>query len=385
MQLCPTSPKISHIRAFTLVELLLSMAILSLLTLSIFEMMKHTQDSVTRQQSRAEEFREARAAVEAMSRTVSSSVMNSYWAYGDYSLANRVNYTRQSDNHFISGPASVLLPGTVEVKHGHCIFFQTSDGTAPLSGNVNNIVGAPYNLVTCMGYYIDYGSDLDFRPSFIASDSIANPERKRFRLMEFRLPAQNNILYSPTLNLNGLNSRSQALRWYQGPYAGSNSISFKDVSVPLADNILAMILQPRYVSVTTTTLSESASNRNENSVTTTKPSLDYYYDSREKQWGGGNSEKAIASHHQLPPVIELTIFAAEERAYDAAVQKEGDSSVFSSIVNVFADKFTNYTQYTQDVEAASKELIDLGIKHRTFTTNIVLRGSKWIVEEKITP
>lgn len=368
---------------FTLVEMLVSMAVLALLMVIIMEMINRTQQTVTRQQARAEEFKEARAAMEAISRSLSGAVINSYWAYGDFSVGGKVNYTRQSDGHFVAGTGTVLR-GAEQNSPGHAMFFQTSDGQTKLGTSTTGL-GDPYNLITCMGYYVDYQTEeeLELRPAFLAKDEVLNPDRSRFRLMELRLAPEKNILYSESLDINGAGStRDNAFKWFRGPFTDSSN-TLKNSTV-LADNILALILVPRYVAVTTTgTTGESGTGSNkENTLSNTKSAADYYYDSREAQWGGVATEKSRNTSHQLPPVVQVTLVAAEERSYAELEIRMGDKALAAAVNAAFANRFTTQSQYTTDLEAVEEALNVLKLKHRVFTTNVAIRGSKWVVEER---
>jgi uncharacterized protein (TIGR02599 family) len=242
------------------------------------------------------------------------------------------------------------------------------------------VLGNPYNLVTSLGYYIDYNSDINERPTFLPSDT-AHPERQRFRLKEFRQPAEENLLYTPTLNINAPSTtRESAYTWFRGPFiSGSKNLS--SYSFPLAENILGLILLPRYIHVETSLTKVSG----ENSTTTTRLAENYYYDSREKQWGGSLTDKSRASHHQLPPVMQVSLIACEERSYEQLELRLGSSELQSQITIAFSDKFTDHTKYASDIESLQTALNELKLHHRIFTSNITLRGSKWIVEEQITP
>lgn len=368
---------------FTLVEMLVSMAVLALLMVIIMEMINRTQQTVTRQQARAEEFKEARAAMEAISRSLSGAVINSYWAYGDFSVGGKVNYTRQSDGHFVAGTGTVLRGGE-QNSPGHAMFFQTADGQTKLGTSTTGL-GDPYNLITCMGYYVDYQTEeeLELRPTFLAKDKVLNPDRSRFRLMELRLPPEKNILYSTSLDINGAGStRDNAFKWFRGPFTDETN-TLKNSTV-LADNILALILVPRYVAVTTSgSTGESGGGSNkENTLSNTKPAADYYYDSREAQWGGAATEKSRNTSHQLPPVVQVTLVAAEERSYAELEIRMGDKALAAAVNAAFANKFTTQSQYAADLEAVEEALNVLKLKHRVFTTNVAIRGSKWVVEER---
>lgn len=329
------------------------------------------QTSVTSQRARSGEFREARAVLERMAAAVSAATLHSYWAYGDYNTHRRVDYVRTSDGHFVSGPVNSLLAADHPAP-GHAVFFQTLDGQAPAADG--SVVGQPFNLVQCLGFYVDFNSDLDFRPGFLRDATDLYPERRRFRLMEFRLPAEENILYSADIDLNNESTpRNQAMRWFRGPFNSGGSV--RDHSIILADNVLGLIIAPRYVAV-----EMHGSHVTENSTVTTRPALDFLFDSREAQWGV-SGEKAAATMHQLPPALEVTLVVADETSYARQAGALGEDELADAVRDAFTGLFANYNQFDDDIQELEQRLNDLGLNHRLFSTNIGIRGARFIIEE----
>jgi uncharacterized protein (TIGR02599 family) len=138
---------------------------------------------------------------------------------------------------------------------------------------------------------------------------------------------------------------------------------------------------PRYIAVEMATVTETTSVGYENSTITTKPASNYYYDSREYQWGG-RDEKSRASHHQLPPVVELTLVTVEERSFETLAARMGDSALQDKVNTIFSGLFVTAANYEKDIEKVGKELSELKLLHRMFSTSVSLRGSKWIIEER---
>ena len=356
---------------FTLVELLVSVAIFALLMVVVLNLIGVAQNAVTTQRARSGEFREARAVLERMADAVSGATLHSYWAYGDYNTHRRVDYVRTSDGHFVSGPVGSLLAADHPAP-GHGVFFQTLEGQAP--GPDGSVVGQPFNLVQCLGFYVDFNSDLEFRPAFLRDATDLYPERRRFRLMEFRLPSEESVIYSSEVDLNNESTpRNQAMRWFRGPFRNGGSV--RDHSIILADNVLGLIIAPRYVVV-----EMQGGNLSENSTVTTLPARDFLFDSREAQWGAAG-QKAEATMHQLPPALEVTLVVTDESSYSRQASALGEDELAAAVRDAFAGLFADYNDIDDDLQELEERLNELGLNHRLFSTNIGIRGARFVVEE----
>jgi uncharacterized protein (TIGR02599 family) len=85
-------------RGFTLVELLVSTALLTGLVLILVSILDQTQKTWRFTRTKVEQFSGARAAFEAMTRRLSQATLNTYWAYDDPAKPTR--YIRQSSCGF---------------------------------------------------------------------------------------------------------------------------------------------------------------------------------------------------------------------------------------------------------------------------------------------
>jgi uncharacterized protein (TIGR02599 family) len=365
-------------QGFTLVELLLSLAILAILIVMLTEMVGQTTRAMNLATARVSEFREARAALDSISYTLSQTEMDAYWAYKRDSSGNPTSYTRACDQHFILGVASSLLTSGSEV--GQAMFFQaplgyagiltdskTNSGTAALGTERLN------DLLNCWGYYVQYNSDNPERPGFLSSTtSPQNPERKRFRLMQYAQPAESSILYSTSFALNKQTSRTNALQWYQNDLA--------KYSHPIAENILAIILVPYATTVNVTGTSGTATAGYSNLQFA--PDAQYSYDSREFQWSSTTSAQTQSRQHQLPAMVQVLLIAADEASYDRFVAKSGNNpdKAADSVRLVLRGKFTNYTQYKADLQTVQTGLTALNLHYQVLNTTIALKAAKWVTE-----
>ena len=250
---------------FTLVELLVAMAVLALLVLCLSGITEQTGKLWRQTSARVEAFREARNAYEAMTRQISQATLNTYQDYYGYASSsleklplvprtNRnadgttvnadgspgsnistfvpVTYERQSELRFFCGPSSAptvkagiqpitatyasTVSGTETQWPSHCLFFQ-----APLGYTETGNYSGLNNLVNTWGYYIEYASSSDSQPPFVATPST------RFRLMELMEPSECLSVYNFTsgnpgypYDPTGKQLVYTGLEWFKIPLAG---------------------------------------------------------------------------------------------------------------------------------------------------------------------
>ena len=190
--------------AFTLLELMVSMTVLSLIMLLVFQMLDTTQKTFQSSRARASTFKEARVAFEGITRRIGQAMLNTYFDYkypNNNPLSTPSGYERKSDLHFISGKASTLLRGG---KYStHCVFFQ-----APLGFSLRPENQSLGSLLNSWGYFIERDNDNDQIPQFLRSYSGVGSSGERYRLMEFRPPTENMQVY-------GANLRNRySIDWY---------------------------------------------------------------------------------------------------------------------------------------------------------------------------
>ena len=359
--------------AFTLIELLVSMAVLSLLMVMVFSMVDQTQQTWNIARTRVSQFREARTAFESVTRSLRQATLNVYWDYdyGDWKYTTSPTtplqperYQRQSELHFLCGPSTELL-GNVQGANrrpGHSIFFQVAGGfgTTEDSEQLNDLLNA-------RGYFVEYGEDSAFKPSFLLSET---KPRWRFRLMELRPPTENLLVYLRDLKAQGqqgIGAGKNALRaWFTDQmgleFAGGQ------IKRPIAENIISVFFLPKLP-------------ENDPRQWTLAP--DYVYDSREWQYSGGSDRTADDrirySKNQLPPLIEVTMVAVDEKSMIRYQQQnQGSNSTMPEFVP--DDLFQNYSDYRDfldDLDALKTALDDLKISYRVFNQTVPMRGAGW--------
>ena len=154
----------------------------------------------------------------------------------------RCQYIRQSELRFVSGPTEDLLGQTTPFRPTHGVFF-----FAPLGATENPATASGLEkLLNACGYFIEYDTDADFRPTFLSSLPSPPALRSRFRLMEWVEPAEKTMIYNYTTGTNsaGLPNSSvyNGRDWFQVPLAQSGTS--RPVQI-LAENIIALVILPR--------------------------------------------------------------------------------------------------------------------------------------------
>lgn len=339
--------------AFTLVELLVSMTITSLLLVLLVQMVGMTQKTWRATRSQSESYRAARAAFESLSRQLSQATLNNYWDYNDPN--NPTFYQRQSELHYVSGPASDLLGAHPYPAAGHAVFFQAPLGVDHL--DVTDKGAALDQALNAWGYFVEYNSDLPQRPAFMNVSSAVNPEKKRFRLMEFRLPTEEFNLFQMPAGatagtrplLHTASTPASLYSWFRTPLPTH--------AEPIADNILALIIQP----VTPAAASPAGS---------------YLYDTRGFQLTGSLSPQLAASRHQLPPTVRLTLIALDEESWTQL--DPTDAALQMLLQKLNGSLFASPAKFDEDLAELTRHLTqDLKLQHRVFTSTIPIRTAKW--------
>jgi len=376
-------------RAFTILELLVAMAVMALLMVVIGGMFSAVSKSWKSSTGRAASFAAARAAFEGMSRNLSQATLATYLSYADSSgnpvpLINPsfkpssgnvtrssvpTQYLRMSELHFLTDNAAKLF-ATAGISisgngtTGQAVFFQAPTGFVQLQDN-----RPKSSLLNVLGYFIEFGSDDTFKPGAVSS---LVPTRSRYRLMEVAQPAERNGIYESTCEVDsqGLAKYSYDLRWLAKLILVTPTASTPLEKQPLAENIITMALLPRLSPAQSTNPAELTS--------------DYSYDSR--AWEPSSNKSEDSRHrNQLPPLIELVLVAVDEPSAQKLAQLYGGADGSSP---PFADGsvrgkvdldtlFKDPTKLEADIQTLEDGLNKLQVSYRVFRTTVAMHGAKW--------
>lgn len=342
----------AHVRAlptaFTLLELMVSMAVLAVLMLLLFSITSNVAKLWKETTGSISEWQSARNGFESMVRRISQATLDTTWAYfdgpngsGGLTTTTPVSYGRHSDLHFVSGPASFLLKDCLTNVTSQAVFFQS-----PL-GNTGNAAlnGLPQLLNTC-GFYVQFNNDADFRPGLPIFQNL--PGKWRYRLMEVVEPSENLGVYASKTALD--------FSWFR------NAITNGSVK-PLADNVLALFILPRF----------SRFDSDQGSLL----APDYLYNSRQAKPFSSDVVKGNTLH-QLPPLVQVVMVVTNENSAIRLRQQNGDQQIPDLFANA---PFTDSSKYDDDIKKLEETLQGLGIRYRIFSSIISIRGAKWSGDE----
>lgn len=367
---------------FTLVELLVSTAIIALIMLVLLGMTNQISQTWRATTGKIEQFQEARDGFESMTRKLSQATLNTYLDLTYTTTAGQQipqDYFRQSQLRFISGPMARLAPATLQPTHG--VFFQ-----APL-GFVEDgqTLGHMENLLNTWGYFIEIADDTASRPPFITQGMV--PTRWRSRLMELMQPAESMSVYdldpkgAVDANGNPQPVSGDQLRWFKPAIA----IGATDRPVRvLAENIVALIIWPK--------LSKQEEDaRRDAGKSPLSPN--YLYDSSLLSFSAGNlNEGAVGTgtdaaqinpKNQLPPIVQVTMVALDELSATRFHGAQGDDAPLALVKDLFevacavGTRANQETQYEQDIQEMEQRMVAAKLTYRIFTTNLSIRGAKW--------
>ncbi len=388
---------------FTLVEIMVSIAIL-LLLMSVMAAMIGLVSPVVKQAGNAtNSFQQARAGYGAMTQTLAQATLMTYWDYsGTDTSTGSTNQTRTAANaatfiptgfartsqlHFVSGLASAtmlataatLVPGgTSTVTPGDAVFFQ-----APLGRSNNNATYQPLNSsLNEVGFYVQFASDSSDWPSFVSGGIGAD---YRFRLMEWVPQTQNVHVYdstvlSSTYNLSWINSYL--------PQVGVSATATQDAPRVLAENIVLLVILPKLAPEDETSIA--------NTTGYTPGTLlcpNYEYDSRSWQSGYhtvssgnnaavqsgnlGSSSYALTSlmRNQLPPLVDVVMVAIGDS--DALRLQKLHGSTLPPELAVPSTSFLASANLNSDMQNYETQLTRHHITYKVFWSTVQIKGAKW--------
>ena len=447
----PVSCKGCLENGFTLVELLVSTALIALLMLLLLGTVDQTQNVWKRTTAKIAQFQASRAAFEALNRRLSQATLNTYYratdtASGD-SQANFL-FRRQSELHFITGhlaDASTKagkVSGIFSAISGlskpperayptHGVFFFAPLGITEEAGLPNSGFEATRrfrgldSMLTACGYFVEYGDD-PWRPKILPLATETEPgvpPRFRFRLIELSVPAEELLIYkrlekiggsdkdptrsaggnlwewkwsvtpqnidsklnhyegrtttSPGTGKLGVNSSWMRPYWMENDKRvgalerttlnASNKTSRFTYGRVMADNVIALIVLPKLAEKDRPRPSEIGS-----------LAPNYQFDSWriiEKDRGSNIGLANSVRDNKLPPIVQVVMVAIDETS---ALRFAGTTP---------PDWTTKGGQLFTDVKDDDDLLKDLAelekrlqadrVNYRVFTTDVVLRSSKW--------
>ncbi|HSI61881.1 MAG TPA: Verru_Chthon cassette protein C [Candidatus Saccharimonadia bacterium] len=339
---------------FTLVEVLLSITILSVVLVTTTMLLDASLGQLRIAEARLAQFREAQAAFETMSLRLAGCDISPYYGY-EYQNQDQntvpIGHKLQSDLHFVSGPArSGPQPLFASGQHpGHAIFFHGTYGFT----EDDNWSGFG-TLLNSWGFFVEFGDDSTTRAAFLNGTGGA-PRRYRFRLRELQVPAEQVRTYAAKLNSES--TQEKIFAWFRDSKAASGQVH------TVAENILALIITPL--------VPPGSKDANGSDIGVNGLAPAYYYDTRNYQHA--RTSQAESTRHRLPPLLNLTLIALDEASAQRLEDLHG-----AAMPNLGMDLlFQDATRYHQDIQTLETSLQGLKLNYRVFSTTVRLRNARW--------
>jgi len=381
-----------NLSAFTLLETIVAGAVLLLMIGLLLSVTNATRSSIGSATDKAATFRSARAAFDAVTRTLSQATLNTYWDYYDADDRTRpaddpttvnvdeslnfnpVRYGRASDLRFISGNVQDLgvgspfngLPSKSPSSQPNgqlvtgAIFFQAPTGFRMDKNGPNAHVELAETALNTIGYFIDYNKDALFEPAILPSPS----ESMRFRLMEFREPANALRVFSKTSGDPGYDEKDWFTESLTDPEEGPVYTRV------LAENVIAMVLLPKLSS--------------REAITELDPwglAPEYLYDSATRGQDTLATVPLLNSKHQLPPIVEVVMVALDEESARRLNEISNNDPIrFLGLDNLFQDASKLYDGDPSDLAQLEAQLNTHGLTYRVFSTEVLIKAAKWSLQ-----
>ena len=375
-------------KGFSLIEMMTSVAVLAILLTIVFQMLDGMEMTYRKTRQKVNEFRDANAGFEQITRRLSQSTLNTYWGYeyqlksvGEFTVPFATKLIRQCELHFVTGPADTLFgnnkPKGVGARSSHAMFFVTPAGVASEQEDRTSDqlrFGGLKGLLNAWGYYVQYSADEV--PKFLHALENAPKAKLRYRLMEYRQPTEYLQIYKiPLRDKTKIKTQDQIYAWFrEGPYGVNSEWNTAPIEGMqdairttriVADNIIAMIVRPR-----------EAKGTGAATAAALDIAKDYLYDTRRWQWGGSNTV-ATRTQHQLPPIVDVTLVAVDELSFQKFLDKQNLTDPEKDPGLVPADLFRNVDNVAKDYATLITNLKKHDISYRVYTRSIRIRESKW--------
>jgi uncharacterized protein (TIGR02599 family) len=329
--------------------MMVSMSILSVLMLMLTVLLDQVQKSWRYSESRISQFREARVAFDLMTKNIGQASLNTYWNLKDDDKDGLFDgYYRTSELHFIALDADTLGGSANQKPVGQGVFFQAPLGFSGQYRNLNNLFNG-------RGYFVAFGSDKKFKPSFVDSE-----DRYRFRLMEFRPPAEDNQIFEDGRGEREKGESQIFDAWFKQSLGGIGEGDFESHLNPIAENILTLVISPR------DSLEVSSASRK---ATYSRIAPNYRFDSNSSEEGFSEFSQ------QVPPLVRVTMVAIDEAA--AVRYSDSGGTMPAELMAPLSGLFKNTDSYNDDIQRLTDALNELKVSHKVFSSMVMLRSAKW--------
>ncbi len=312
---------------FTLVEMLASMAVLTVILLALAGLTEMTRRSYRTTMGNLDSFESARTTFELLSRLLSQATLMSYLSYNDPALPT--TYELRSDLHFLSAAQSELGLAGTGAEQSHAVFFQ-----ATLGSTGTHALGDTGTLLVGTGFFIAHGED-PLLPTPLKG-KVEN--RHRYRLFQYLPPREQMKVYEQTLAIE--NGVPVADPGFHGADWFLPDVEKRTHCHPLAENVVYLGIMPMVDSVPR-----------------------YQWNSRDKT--------SPATLHRLPHSLKIILAAIDEPSAARIAQDEAPPVILPEHL------FEEPAKYAEDLAALEAALAGFTprLNYRVFTTEIRLGAS----------
>jgi len=316
---------------FTLIEVLISLAILLVILVTVMQFMADVDQAW--KSAAADPFAEAQNAFETVAQNLAAATLAPYQDYADTNGNFRTNaafvpdhLARRSDLDFVCGPGAGtngLLAASGLTTTGSSVFFLAPNGYTQTYAHTGM-----ERLLNAMGYLVEFSDD-DAAPGFI----LLQTPCWRWRLKQVLQPAESLQIFAT----------ATSSAWIQQVIPPGTSLPV------LAENVVTLIVLP-----------ERAAN---DSGPALAPA--YSYDSRDTT--------NLLTLHQLPPRLRLVLVAMDQVSAARLAGQNGSNP--PQLVS--AGLFQQAAQLDADLATLDGNLTAQNIGHRIFQREILLPSSAW--------
>jgi uncharacterized protein (TIGR02599 family) len=351
----PSLPRLAYrdreARAFTLVEMLVAIAVLSIILLLATQIITRTSFVWSYSTSKMAENREARVAFNSIVQRLSSATVDQYYGYtytNGVTTAGYIpsTYSRRSELRFVSGQSSVINT-TVSSSPTDAVFFAAPLGIVSTTA----LYGHLPSLLNVCGYYVQWSNQDLERP---AVPGLSSTGIYRFRLMQFVQPAESMSIYSQTIPFSASNTNANypAYSFVTGTSWQNTALSGNPSGIhPLANNVAALLLLP-------------ATNTTDASGTLAPG---YLYSSESAT--APATTPALTSVNRTPPVMRIVMYTIDEKSALRLPQSATMPNLYVSTSGaaLFTDSSKLYPSTTTgDIGDVGRFEQTLTAKHITF-------------------
>jgi uncharacterized protein (TIGR02599 family) len=331
----PRRPRLrNEVRAFTLVEVAVTLALLLIVLVTLVEFMSNV-DRVWKSAA-VDPFAEAGSAFESVAHHLSGATLETYQDYADITGAFCTasspstfapdHLARRSDLAFVcgaSGGTNGWLASSGRVAAGDGVFF-----LAPQGYTQTEVNQGMDHLLDALGYFVEF-SDESNVPAFL----LPITHRWRWRLKQIEQPSESLGIYT----------LPDSPSWVQSLVQPGAPVGV------LAENVIALLVLP-----------DRAANDSGAPLST-----DYHYDSRDAT--------NPLTRNQLPTRLRLALVSIDEASAQILAAQNGTQP--PSLIP--AGLFVTAAQLDADLATLDASLTTRKINHRLFQREILLPAAAW--------